>query len=52
MATYYYGRKILEERGWTFQAVVVDGKRGMLKVFEGMPVPSNAYGDEVPHKKA
>jgi hypothetical protein len=38
MATYYYGRKILEERGWTFQAVVVDGKRGMLKVFEGIPI--------------
>ncbi len=38
MATYYYGRKILEERGWVFQAVVVDGRRGMLKVFEGIPI--------------
>jgi hypothetical protein len=38
MATYYYGRKILEERGWTFQAVVIDGRRGMLKVFEGIPI--------------
>lgn len=38
MATYHYGRKILEEKGWTFQAVVVDGRRGMLKVFEGMPI--------------
>jgi hypothetical protein len=38
MATYHYGRKILEERGWTFEAVVVDGRRGMLKVFEGMPI--------------
>jgi hypothetical protein len=38
MATYHYGRKILEDRGWTFQAVVVDGRRGMLKVFEGIPV--------------
>ena len=38
MATYHYGRKILEDRGWVFQAVVVDGKRGMLKVFEGMPI--------------
>lgn len=37
MATYYYGRRILEEAGWTFQAVVVDGRRGMLKVFEGIP---------------
>jgi len=38
MATYYYGRKILEEGGWVFQAVVIDGRRGMLKVFEGIPV--------------
>lgn len=38
MATYHYGRKILEERGWTFEAVVVDGRRGMLKVFEGIPI--------------
>ena len=38
MATYHYGRKILEERGWTFNAVVVDGRRGMLKVFEGIPI--------------
>jgi hypothetical protein len=38
MATYHYGRKILEERGWTFEAVVVDGRRGMLRVFEGMPI--------------
>ena len=38
MATYHYGRKILEERGWVFQAVVVDGRRGMIKVFEGIPI--------------
>lgn len=38
MATYHYGRKILEERGWVFQAIVVDGRRGMLRVFEGMPI--------------
>lgn len=38
MATYYYGRKILEERGWTFTAVVIDGRRGMIRVFEGMPI--------------
>lgn len=38
MAHYRYGRAILEERGWTLLAVVVDGKRGFLKVFEGMPV--------------
>lgn len=38
MAHYHYGRKILEERGWTFQAVVIDGRRGMPKVFEGIPI--------------
>jgi hypothetical protein len=38
MATYHYGRKILEERGWTLLAIVIDGRRGMLKVFEGIPI--------------
>jgi hypothetical protein len=38
MATYYYGRKILEDRGWTFTAVVVDGRRGMTTVFQDIPV--------------
>jgi hypothetical protein len=38
MATYHYGRKILESRGWTFQAVVVDGRRGMLTVFKDILV--------------
>lgn len=38
VAHYYYGRKILEERGWTFTAAVVDGKRGLARVFEGIPV--------------
>jgi len=38
MAHYRYGRAILEEKGWTIQAAVVDGKRGFLKVFEGIPV--------------
>lgn len=38
MSHYYYGRRILEERGWIFQAVVIDGRRGMIKVFEGMPI--------------
>jgi hypothetical protein len=37
-ATYHYGRKILEERGWTFTAAVVDGRRGLTSVFKGMPV--------------
>jgi hypothetical protein len=38
VATYYYGRKILEERGWTFLAAVVDGKRGLTRVFQDIPV--------------
>ncbi len=38
MATYHYGRKILEERGWVFTAVVVDGRRGMTTVFNDIPV--------------
>lgn len=35
MAHYRYGRQILESKGWTFLAVVVDGRRGFIKVFEG-----------------
>jgi len=38
MAHYRYGRAILEERGWTFTAAVVDGRRGFLKVFSDIPV--------------
>ena len=38
MATYYYGRKILEDKGWVFSAVVVDGRRGMTTVFRDIPV--------------
>jgi len=38
MAHYRYGRQILEEKGWTLLAVVVDGRRGFLKVFEDIPV--------------
>jgi hypothetical protein len=38
MAHYHYGRKILESAGWTFSAVVVDGRRGFLNVFKGIPV--------------
>jgi len=37
VAHYRYGRKILEERGWTFQAVVVDGRRGLATVFQDIP---------------
>jgi hypothetical protein len=38
MAHYHYGRKILETKGWEFLAVVVDGRRGFLNVFNGIPV--------------
>ena len=38
VANYYYGRKILEERGWTFLAAVVDGRRGLATVFKDIPV--------------
>ncbi|MEK7516249.1 MAG: hypothetical protein AAB562_01495 [Patescibacteria group bacterium] len=38
VATYYYGRKILEEQGWTFTAAVVDGRRGLARVFQDLPV--------------
>lgn len=38
MAHYRYGRQILEEKGWKLLAAVVDGRRGFIKVFEGMPV--------------
>jgi len=38
MAHYRYGRLILEEKGWEFQAVVVDGRRGFLNVFNDIPV--------------
>ena len=38
MAHYRYGRAILEERGWTFRAAVVDGRRGFFNVFNDIPV--------------
>lgn len=38
VAHYQYGRKILEERGWTFAAAVVDGRRGLASVFKDIPV--------------
>lgn len=38
MAHYHYGRKILESRGWTFLAAVVDGRRGFLSIFKDIPV--------------
>lgn len=38
MAHYHYGRKILEERGWTFTGAVIDGRRGLATVFKDVPV--------------
>jgi hypothetical protein len=38
MSHYHYGRKILEAKGWSLSAVVVDGRRGFLNVFKGIPV--------------
>ena len=38
VATYYYGRKILESQGWTFTAAVIDGRRGLVRVFQDIPV--------------
>jgi len=35
---YAYGRRILEEQGWTFTAAVVDGRRGLATVFKDIPV--------------
>lgn len=38
MANYYYGRKILEAKGWIFTAAVIDGRRGLATVFKDIPV--------------
>jgi hypothetical protein len=38
MANYYYGRKILEDKGWIFTAAVIDGRRGLATVFKDIPV--------------
>jgi hypothetical protein len=38
VAHYYYGRKILEEKGWVFTGAVVDGRRGLASVFSDIPV--------------
>lgn len=38
VAHYHYGRKIMEEKGWTFSAAVVDGRRGLTNVFKDIPV--------------
>lgn len=38
VANYHYARKILESRGWTFIAAVIDGRRGLANVFKDIPV--------------
>ena len=38
VAHYHYARKILEAKGWTFTAAVVDGRRGLANVFKDIPV--------------
>lgn len=38
VANYHYGRKILEDKGWTFTAAVIDGRRGLANVFKDIPV--------------
>jgi hypothetical protein len=38
MAHYHYAKKILEEKGWSFTAAVVDGRRGLVNVFKDIPV--------------
>jgi hypothetical protein len=38
MIHYRYGRKILEERGWTIVAAIIDGRRGLATVFKDVPV--------------
>ncbi|MCA9356988.1 hypothetical protein H6784_03085 [Candidatus Nomurabacteria bacterium] len=38
VAHYHYGCKILEDKGWTFSAAVIDGRRGLANVFKDIPV--------------
>lgn len=38
VAHYHYARKRLEERGWSFLAAVVDGRRGLAGAFKDIPV--------------
>lgn len=38
VASYHYGRKMLEAEGWMFTAAVVDGRRGLAGVFKDIPV--------------
>ena len=38
VANYHYGRKLLEDKGWTFTMAVIDGMRGLANVFKDIPV--------------
>ena len=38
MVHYRFGRSIVQEKGWTITAAVVDGKRGFINVFKDIPV--------------
>lgn len=38
VAVYREARKLLEELGYTFEAVVIDGKKGVREVFSDIPV--------------
>ena len=38
MAHYRFGRAILEEKGWKFLGIVVDGRRGFFNVFKDIPI--------------
>lgn len=46
MATYHYGRKICESKGWIFTAAVIDGRRGLAAVFKDMPVQTCHFHQE------
>ncbi len=55
-AHYRYGRKILEEDGWTFSAAVVDGRRGLQSSHgfqrhprTSVPISPNQNNYQVPH---
>ena len=37
-AVYREARAILEELGYTFDAIIIDGKKGVREVFEGIPI--------------
>lgn len=38
VAVYAEGRRLLQTLGWTITGVVIDGKRGVVKAFAGIPI--------------